>query len=63
MEIIIIMEKINGEKDTKTCIALIDYENYSNLKNISLKEYIESGIFTGLCRKVLHCLLIHFRIM
>lgn len=29
------------------CIALIDYENCSNLKNISLKEYTELIIFTG----------------
>lgn len=47
MGIMTVMETINREKDTKTCIALIDYENYSNLKNISLKEYTESGIFTG----------------
>lgn len=46
-----VMETINREKDTKTCIALIDYENCSNLKNISLKEYTESGIFTGPLQK------------
>mgnify|MGYP004445181215 CR=1 FL=1 len=41
------MEKINRGKDTERCIALIDYENCSNLKNISLKEYTELIIFTG----------------
>lgn len=34
------MEKVNGG-DTETCISIIDYENCSNLKNISLKEYTE----------------------
>lgn len=34
-------------KDAERCIALIDYENCSNLKNISLKEYAELIIFTG----------------
>ncbi len=41
------MEMINSESDIKTCIALIDYENCSNLKNISLKEYAELIIFAG----------------
>ena len=41
------MEKVIRGKDTETCIALIDYENCSNLKNISLKEYTELIIFTG----------------
>lgn len=41
------MEKITRGKDAERCIALIDYENCSNLKNISLKEYTELIIFTG----------------
>ncbi|EGB40003.1 gpF1 [Escherichia coli H120] len=41
------MEKIIRGEDTERCIALIDYENCSNLKNISLKEYTELIIFTG----------------
>lgn len=44
-----IMEKvnINREKNTENCIALIDYENCSNLTEIPLNIYTELIIFSG----------------
>ena len=43
------MEKvnINREKNTENCIALIDYENCSNLTEIPLNIYTELIIFSG----------------